>query len=173
MGTVIEIDIVANLRSKTDGSGKYLKSPAWIYREIGGSVGEADSVREACGRILVVDAEIVESNFARDENAERSRSGLKFRPKKAMQGAEFRIYEFRGYPIGKGAGIAPLEVVCHFGLQLYVAVNVEGSPTSKTDEVPNWRGITESKVVRKGTDLNVIGMILGHHHWCGGGGKKQ
>jgi len=48
---------------------------------------------------------------------------------------------------------------------LYVAVNVEGGPSSKTDKVSSWRRITESKVIRKGTDLNVIGMILRHHHW--------
>ena len=115
MGAINEIDIIADLRTNTDGSGKCLKSATWIYRERCRSDGEAYSVCEACGRILVIDAEIVESDLAGDENAEWSRSGLKFRPKKAMQSTELRTYRLRGNAIGKGVGVVPLEVIRHFG----------------------------------------------------------
>jgi len=115
MGAVDEIDIVADLRTNTDGPGKCLKSATWIYRERCRSDGEAHSVGETCSRILVIDAEIVESDLAGEENAEWSRSGLKFRPKKAMQSAELRIYRLRGHAIGKGVGVVPLEVIGHFG----------------------------------------------------------
>jgi len=54
------------------------------------------SVDEAGGRILVVDGEIVESDLTCNENAERSRANLKFRPKQAVQSTELRIYKLGG-----------------------------------------------------------------------------
>jgi len=168
VGAVIEENVVANFGANPDWTGKCLKSSTWIHRELSRSVGEANSVCEAGGRILVIDAEIVESDFASDENAEGTGSGLELRPKKAMQRTELRIYQLRAHSVAEGAGVVAFEVIRHFGLELYVTVHVDGSPSSQTYEVSNRRGIAESKVVCKCTNLDVIGMILCHHQGCRG-----
>lgn len=122
MGAVVEENIVTNFCPNAKGSGKRLEAPAGIYREIGRSISKADSVCKASRRIVIVDGEIVESNFSRDEKAERSRSGLKLRPKKAMQSTELRIDQLRGHAIAIGFRVVPLEVISHFGFQLHVAM---------------------------------------------------
>jgi len=101
VGAVIEKNVVTNLCANTDGPGKHLKSSAWIHCEMGRSVRKANRVGEAGGRILVVNAEIVESDFAGDENTEGAGSSLKFRPKKTMQSAKLRIDQLGAHSIVK------------------------------------------------------------------------
>jgi len=164
VGAVIEENIVANFCTNTDGPGKHFKSSARIHREVGRSVGEADRVGEAGRGILVRNAEIVESDLARDENTEGTGSSLKLRAKETMQSAELRVYQLRAHAIAKGIAVVAFEVIRHFGFQLHAGANVDGRPSSQTDEVSNGRCIRKPKVVCKCSDLNVIGMILRHHH---------
>jgi hypothetical protein len=172
MGAVIEIDVVTNLRANTDWSSKGLKSSTGIYREFGRSVGQADRVRKTGSRILVANAEVVESNFARDEDAEGPGTRLKLRAEKAMQSAELRIHQLGGHSIAESVGVGSLEVVGHFRLQLDAGMKVNRGSPSETDEIVARRRVTGAKIVSEDAYLNVIGMILRDDYW-GGGGKNQ
>ena len=79
MSSVIEVDIVTDLRTNTNWSRECLQPPARVQREKRRSVGQAYRIDEARSRILVADAEIIETNLARDEDAERPGAGLELR----------------------------------------------------------------------------------------------
>src|SRR5216684_1405881 len=141
MSSVIEVDIVAHLRTNTKWSRECLKPSPRIHREERRSVGQAYRVDEARGRILVVDAEIVETNLARDEDAEGPGAGLELRSEKTMQRAELRIHQLRGHAIGEGSSEAALKIVRHLRFQLDAGMEVKRRPASNADEIAVRRRI--------------------------------
>jgi hypothetical protein len=72
VSSAVEIAVVANLSAKTNGAGKNLNSAARIDSEVRGAVRQTDCVDESSLRILIVNAEVVESNFAGHEHSNRS-----------------------------------------------------------------------------------------------------
>src|SRR5258708_3419529 len=125
MSAMIEIDIVAHFRAKSDRSSKCLNSSARIDRKECRPVGQAHSVNEAGSRVLVANAEVIESNFTDDEDAEGPGAGLELRAEKPMQSSEVRVHQLGGHAIGERIGKAPLEVVSHFRFQLDAGMKVE------------------------------------------------
>src|ERR1700746_3503917 len=127
---MVEKDVVPHLSTNADRPGKRLKSSPRIHREVVISVGQAHSVGEARSRVVIGDAEVLESDLASEEHAERPRASLELWPKKAVQSTEVSGHQLSSYSIGKGGGEVPLKIVSHFRFQLHVAVNVEGSPAA-------------------------------------------
>lgn len=69
----VEIDIVANFRPQTNRTSKSLLSPR-VKRDISRPLGYADCVVETGLRILIANAEVVESNLARNEDSKCPRT---------------------------------------------------------------------------------------------------
>ena len=82
----VELDI-ANFSPQTNRTSKSLHSSR-VKRAIGRPIGYADCVGETGLRILIVNAEVVESTLARNEDSKYPRLRLKFRSGESVQGSE-------------------------------------------------------------------------------------
>jgi len=83
----VELDIVANFSPQTNRTSKSLHSSR-VKRDISRPIGSADCVGETGLRILIANAEVVESNLARNEDSKCPRLRLKFRSEESVQGSE-------------------------------------------------------------------------------------
>jgi hypothetical protein len=63
--SAVEINVVANFSAQPNRSDEALEAPARINREVGCAIGQTDGVDESGLCALVVNGEVVESNFAR------------------------------------------------------------------------------------------------------------
>ena len=84
MSAVIEKDIIANFCPHSDRTGKGFNTAAGIEREIRRAIRQPNLVDETRRGILIVDAEIIKSNFAGDEKANGPRACLEFRTEKSV-----------------------------------------------------------------------------------------
>ena len=157
---VQEVDVIADFGSNPDRAGKSFEASARIDCELRAAICEAHGIRKAGGGILIGDAEIIESNFARHEHAEWTRAGLELRSKKAVQRAETRCHRFRRDTVAEGLGIASLEIISHLRFNLNAGVNVESGSATNSQEILRWRGVTEPEIIGEGSDLDVIGRLL-------------
>ena len=88
VSSAVEVDIITGFKAKTDRSGKSFDAGGRVKREVRSAVGQANRVDETGGRILVIDAEVVEPDFTGNEEPEGARARLEFRAKEAMQSSE-------------------------------------------------------------------------------------
>src|ERR1700741_818413 len=102
---------------------------------------------------MVGNAEIVESHFSSEEQAERAGASLKLRSEQPVQGAEVRVDQLGGDAVGKRAREVALEIVRHLGFDLDTRTNIEGRTAAQADEISGGRELCEVEVIGEGDDL--------------------
>lgn len=167
----IEEDVVACFHTQADRPKKSFETDGGIYREIGGSIAQANTIDEARGGPVVGDIEIVEADFSGYECVERGRSDIELGPEESMQDTQFGIHGGRTDSVTRSTGVVPLKVVAHFRFELQVGADSKRCATAQTNEVAGRSGIGEAIVVREYTEVDVIhGLLLSEEH---GTCKKQ
>src|SRR5579864_4988274 len=125
VSTAIEEYVIASFEAQTNRSSEAFDSARGIQGKIGSAVGQTHGVHKTGRRILVINTEIVESNFTGHEDAEWARTGLEFRSEESVQRAEAGIHRGRGNSVGECAGVVFLKVVGHLRFQLDAWPNTE------------------------------------------------
>jgi len=84
VSAIPEVDVIANFGTQANRPTKNLDASPRIYGKPRGAGVETYHTLETGSRVVVGNAEIIESNFSRDKNTDRASSSLKFRAKKSV-----------------------------------------------------------------------------------------